>query len=124
MKNARFILLIAGLLYTVVTIILMMQEESLYNNLNLLNLLDYFKYWMMLGLIILVGLIVTGTLYTRSLEKQNRHLLQEHAGTKAKLYDMEQKRMEEDELAGRRIESFRQSLDKGKKPQDPNTPQA
>jgi hypothetical protein len=124
MKNARFILLIAGLLYTVVTIILMMQEEALYNNLNLLNLLDYFKYWMVLGLIILVGLMVTGTLYTRSLEKQNQRLQQEHAATKATLYDIEQKRLEEDEQAGRRIEAFRQSLDKGNKPTGPDAPRA
>ena len=114
---------VAGLVYTLITIILMMQEEALYNNLNLLNLLTYFKYWMVLGLIILVGLIVTGSLYIRSLQKQYHQLEVEHAGVKAHIYDIENARRKEDEEAGRRIEAFRGSLDKGPRPADPNAPQ-
>ena len=124
MKSARNILAVAGLVYTLLTIILMMQEEALYNNLNLLNLLTYFKYWMVVGLIILVGLIVTGSLYIRSLQKQYHQLEVEHAGVKAHVYDIENARRKEDEEAGRRIEAFRSSLDKGPRPTDPNAPQA
>ena len=124
MKTVRTTLVVAGLLYTLITIILMMYEESLYNNLNLLNLLDYFKYWMVLGLILLVGLIVVGTLHIRNLQKQNRLLEQDHAATKARLYDIEQARIREDEEAGKRIQAFRQSLDKGNRPAEPGAPQA
>lgn len=116
MKNIRTILVVAGLLYTVITIIMMVNEESLYNNLNLLSLLDYFKYWMILGLLLLVGLIVFGTLHIRSLQQRYAKLDQEHAAVKAHLYDIEQRKMKEDEEAGRRIQAFRQSLDKGSRP--------
>jgi hypothetical protein len=128
MKNIRTILVVAGLLYTIVTIILMMNEEGLYNNLNLLSLLDYFKYWMVIGLVLIVGLIVAGTLYIRSLQQRLRKLEHEHAAVKAHVYDIEQARVKEDEEAGRRIQAFRQSIDKGNRPSgsqpaDPTAPQ-
>ena len=124
MKNIRIILVVAGVLYTIFTILLMINEEALYNNLNLLSLLDYFKYWMVLGLILLVGLMVAGSLYIRYLQTQYRKLDHEHAAVKAQLYDIEQSKRVEDEEAGRRIEAFRQSLDKGNRPGDTNAPQA
>ena len=125
MKKIFTVLAVVGLLYTLVTIILMINEEGLYNNLNLLSLLDYFKYWMVLGLLLLVGLIVVGSLYIRSLHGQHRSLDQEHAAVKARLYDIEQSKQVEDEEAGRRIEAFRQSLNKGNRQGgDLNAPQA
>lgn len=124
MKNIRIILVVAGILYTLITILLMINEEALYNNLNLLSLLDYFKYWMVLGLILLVGLIVVGSLYIRHLQSQYRQLEHEHAAVKARLYDIEQSKQVEDEEAGRRIEAFRQSLNKGNHPGDINAPEA
>lgn len=112
------VLLGLSLLYVVVTVILMMNEDSLYNNLNLLKMMDYFKLWMTLGLILLVGLMVVGSLYIHNLQKHNRRLEKEYTEIKAKLYDIEQSRINEDEEAGRRIESFRQSLDKNNRPED------
>lgn len=123
MKNVRLILLALSLVYVVVTLLLMVNEDSLYNNLNLLNLMDYFKWWMTLGLILLVGLMVVGTLYIRSLKKHNRHLEKEYTEIKARLYDIEQARLAEDAEAGRRIEAFRSSLDKTNRPGDGTSPQ-
>ncbi len=122
MKNIRTILIIAGVLYTVLTIILLMNEEALYNNMNLLRLIDYFKYWMVVGLLLLIGLMIVGTLYIRGLQKQYKQLDQEHAALKARLYDIEQSKTLEDEEAGRRIEAFRDSLQRGKRPLDPPAP--
>lgn len=129
MKNIRTVLVVAGVLYTLITIILMMNEEGLYNNLNLLSLLDYFKYWMVIGLLLIIGLIVVGTLYIRSLQQRLKHLDQEHAAVKAHIYDIEQSRLKEDAEAGKRIQAFRQSLDRGgrpdeNRPADPTAPRA
>lgn len=123
MKNVRTILVVAGALYTIVSIILLLNEEALYNNLNLLNLMDYFKFWLILGLILLVGLMVVGSLYIRTFKSQYRRLEQDHAAVKARLYDIEASKRTEDEEAGRRIEAFRDSLHKGNRPQDPPAPE-
>ncbi|EMR00978.1 hypothetical protein ADICEAN_03906 [Cesiribacter andamanensis AMV16] len=90
-----------------------MNEESLYNNLNLLNLMDYFKMWMTLGIILMSGLLLVYMLSIRSLQGSLRRLEGEHTATKARMYDMEESRKAEDEQAGRRIEAFRSSLEKG-----------
>lgn len=118
------ILVAAGILYTIITIALMMNEDALYNNTNLTKLLDYFKYWMILGLVLLVGIMVAGSLKIRNLNKQYSKLEKEHAAVKAHLYDVEQAKKAEDEEAGRRIEAFRNSLDRTNRPAGPNTPQA
>ena len=123
MKNIRTILVVTGALYTVVSIILLLNEEALYNNLNLLSLMDYFKFWLVLGLILLVGLMVVGSLHIRNLQSRYHRLEQDHAGVKARLYDIEEAKRTEDEEAGRRIEAFRDSLHKGNRPQDPPAPE-
>lgn len=123
MKNFRIILVVAALLYVVITIVLMMSEDALYSNANWLDLLNYFEYWMVVGLVLLVGLVVADSLKIQNLKKANRKLEQEHAAIKAYLYDVEQTRKAEDEEAGKRIEAFRNSLSKTKRPEDPNEPQ-
>ena len=124
MKNIRTILVVAGLLYTIITIILMMNEDALYNEINWIDLMSYYKYWMILGLVLLVSIIIVGSLKIRQQQKQYSQLEQEHAAVKAHLYDVEQKRIAEDEEAGKRIEAFRNSLGKTNRPADPGAPQS
>lgn len=116
MKKIRTLLVILSLLYTLITILLLVYEDALYNNLNLLDMMEYSKMWMVLGLVLLLGLIVFGSLYIRSLQNQYKLLDGEHRAVKARLYDIEASRKAEDEEAGRRINAFRQSLDKGTRP--------
>jgi hypothetical protein len=113
MKTARTVLLALSLVYVVVTVILLMNEENLYNSMNLIKLMDYFKMWMILGVILLAGVLLADSLYIRSIKGALHRIEGENMATKARIYDIENARKTEDEQAGRRIEAFRQSLDKG-----------
>ena len=104
-------------LYVLLTIIFLLNDESLFNSFNLLKLIDYLQAWIIVGLVLLIGVIIAGTLYIQQLKKQHRQLEKDYNAVKARLYDIEEERKSEivrqqteEEETERKLEAFNQSL--------------
>lgn len=102
MKKLRTILLVLSALYIVLTVIFLLNDESLLNRFNLLKLIDYLQIWIVVGLVLLAAVMVVGSLYIRSLNSRYKKLEKEYTEVKARLYDIEEERKAE--IAQRRAE--------------------
>jgi hypothetical protein len=118
MKNLRTLLVVASLVYIIASILLLLNEEAVLNSMNLLKVMDYFKYWVILSVVLLAGLILVGSIYLNQLKRSVGKLDKEHTATKARIYDMEEARRREEAENEQRIEAFQQSLEKHRKPSD------
>ncbi len=117
MKKIRIVLVALSAVYVLLTIIFLLNDDSLFNNFNLLKLIDYLQAWIIVGLVLLVGVIVAGSLYIRNLKKENRQLEKDYNAVKARLYDIEEerkteitRRQTEEEETERKLNAFNQSL--------------
>lgn len=117
MKKLRIVLIVLSAIYVVLTIAFMLNDESLFNRFNLLNLINYLQVWIIVGLVLLIGVIMSGTLYIRSLIARNKKLEKEFNAVKARLYDIEEERKTgiarskaEEEETEQKLEAFNQSL--------------
>ena len=93
-----------------------MNEDAVINSFNLLEIMDYFKYWLILALVLMGGLVAIGSLYIAQLKHSVGKLDKEHTATKARIYDIEEARRREEDENEQRIEAFQQSLEKHRKP--------
>lgn len=130
MKKLRTILVVLSAIYIVLTIILLLNSESLFNSFNLLKLIDYLQAWIVVSLVLLAGVIIAGSLYIRSLNSRYKKLEGEYNKVKARVYDIEQerkteierRRAEEDETE-QKLEAFNRSIkDKDRPASDENNP--
>ena len=117
MKKVRLVMVALSALYVLLTIIFLLNDESLFNSFNLLKLIDYLQAWIIVGLVLLIGVIIAGTLYIQQLKKHQRQLEKDYNGVKARLYDIEEERKTEvvrqkteEEETERKLEAFNQSL--------------
>lgn len=123
MKRFRTVLVVLSALYVLVTIIFLFNEEALFNNFNLLRLIDYLQAWIMVGLLLLVSVIVVGSLYINALQQRYKKLETEYKGVKARLFDIEEERKAEitrskaeEAETERKLSAFNQSLKNKNKP--------
>lgn len=123
MKKFRTVLVVLSAIYVVLTIIFLFNEESLFNNFNLLRLIDYLQAWIIVGLVLLIGVIVAGSLYIKTLQRRNKKVEEEHKAVKARLFDIEEerkaeisRRQAEEEETERKLGAFNQSLKSKNKP--------
>lgn len=123
MKKLRMVLVVLSALYVLVTIIFLLKDEWLFNQFPILNLIGYLQAWIVVGLILLTGVIVAGTLYIQQLRKQHRHLEKDYNAVKARLYDIEENRKAEvvrqkteEEETERKLDAFNQSLKERNQP--------
>ena len=93
-----------------------MNEDAVINSFNLLEIMDYFKYWLILALVLMGGLVAIGSLYIAQLKRSVGKLDKEHTATKARIYDIEEARRREEIENEQRIDAFQQSLEKHRKP--------
>lgn len=117
MKKVRLILVVLSAIYVVLTILLLFNDEALFNNFNLLSLIDYLQGWMVVSLVLLTAVIVVGTLYIRSLKSRYNKLENEHNQVKGRVFEIEEERKaemarqkEEEEETERKLEAFNMSL--------------
>lgn len=127
-------------LYIVLTVIFLLNDESLLNRFNLLKLIDYLQIWIVVGLVLLAAVMIVGSLYIRSLNSRYKKLEKEYTEVKARLYDIEeerkaeiaQRRAEEEETE-QKLQAFNTSLKAKEKGEDkpasdennpPQSPQA
>lgn len=128
MKKIRIALIALSALYVVLTIIFMLNDESLFNNFNLLKLIDYLQAWIVVGLILLVAVIIAGSLYIRSIQNRYKKLEKEHNTVKSRVYEIEEERnaekirqQSEEEETERKLEAFNASIiDKRKDKTNPS----
>jgi Na+-transporting NADH:ubiquinone oxidoreductase subunit NqrC len=102
MKKLRTVLIVLSAIYIVLTIIFLLNSDSLFNSFNLLKLIDYLQAWIVVSLLLLTGVIIAGSLYIRNLNSRYKKLDTEYNKVKARVYDIEQERKAE--IAQRRVE--------------------
>lgn len=140
MKKLRTALLVLSALYIVLTVIFLLNDESLLNRFNLIKLIDYLQIWIVVGLVLLAGVMIVGSLYIRSLNSRYKKLEKEHTEVKARLYDIEEERraeiaqrQAEEEETEQKLQAFNSSLQAREKGKDkpasdennpPQSPQA
>lgn len=117
MKKVRLVLIALSALYVVLTIIFMLNDDSLFNNFNLLKLIDYLQAWIVVGLILLVAVIIIGSLYIRSIQNRYKKLEKEHNTVKSRVYEIEEERNTEkvrqqsdEEETERKLQAFNASI--------------
>lgn len=117
MKKVRLVLIALSALYVVLTIIFMLNDDSLFNNFNLLKLIDYLQAWIVVGLILLVAVIIVGSLYIRSIQNRYKKLEKEHNTVKSRVYEIEEERNTEkvrqqsdEEETERKLQAFNASI--------------
>ena len=117
MKKVRTILVVLSAIYIALTIIFLLNDESLFNTFNLLTLIDYLQAWMVVGLVLLAATIIVGTLYIRSLKSRYNKLEKEHDKVKGRVFEIEEERKAElarqkaeEEETERKLEAFNSSL--------------
>lgn len=120
MKKIRTVLVALSGLYVLLTIIFLLNDESLFNNFNLLKLIDYLQAWILVGLVLLTAVIIAGSLYIRGLKGRYNKLEKEHNSVKGRVFEIEEERKAEiarqkaeEEETERKLEAFNSSL-KGK----------
>lgn len=120
MKKVRIVLVALSALYVLLTIIFLLNDESLFNNFNLLKLIDYLQAWILVGLVLLTAVIIAGSLYIRGLKSRYNKLEKEHNSVKGRVFEIEEERKAEiarqkaeEEETERKLEAFNSSL-KGK----------
>lgn len=125
MKKFRTVLIVLSALYVLTTLIFLFNEESLFNNFNLLRLIDYLQAWILVGLLLLVGVIIVGSPYINALQRRYKKLEAERKEVKARLFDIEEerkteinRRQAEEEETERKLGAFNQSLKNKNKPAD------
>lgn len=125
MKKFRTVLIVLSALYVLTTLIFLFNEEALFNNFNLLRLIDYLQAWIIVGLLLLIGVVVAGSLYINALQRRNKKLEAEHKEMKARVFDIEEERkaeisrqQTEEEETERKLGAFNQSLKNKNKPAD------
>ena len=111
MKKIRTTLIVISIIYVVLTIFFLLNDETLFNTFNLIKLIDYLQLWILVGLVLLVGVIIAGSLYIGSLNRQNKKLEGDYNAIKARLYDIEEERKLEIENRRREEEETEQKLD-------------
>ena len=111
MKKIRTTLIVISIIYVVLTIFFLLNDETLFNTFNLIKLIDYLQLWILVGLVLLVGVIIAGSLYIGSLKRQNKKLEGDYNAIKARLYDIEEERKLEIEHRRREEEETEQKLD-------------
>lgn len=128
MKKVRTVLVVLSAIYVVLTIIFLLNDDSLFNNFNLLSLIDYLQAWIVVGLVLLTAVIVVGTLYIRSLKKRYDKLEKEHNLVKSRVYEIEEERKaeiarqkEEEEETERKLKAFNVSLKNRNSPSSANS---
>lgn len=130
MKKLRTVLIVLSAIYIVLTIIFLLNSESLFNRFNLLKLIDYLQAWIVVSLVLLAGVIIAGSLYIRSLNSRYKKLETEYNKVKARVYDIEQERKTEieqrraeEEATEQKLEAFNRSIkDKDRPASDENNP--
>lgn len=125
MKRFRTVLIVLSGLYVLTTLIFIFNEEALFNNFNLLKLIDYLQAWIIVGLLLLIGVIIVGSLYINALKQRYKKLEAEHKSVKARLFDIEEERKTEitrskveEEETERKLGAFNQSLKNKNKPEE------
>jgi uncharacterized membrane protein len=130
MKKLRTVLIVLSAIYIVLTIIFLLNSDSLFNSFNLLKLIDYLQAWIVVSLVLLTGVIIAGSLYIRSLNSHYKKLETEYNKVKARVYDIEQERKTEieqrraeEEATEQKLEAFNRSIkDKDRPASDENNP--
>ena len=130
MKKFRTALIVLSAIYIVLTIVFLLNNESMFNNFNLLKLIDYLQAWIIVGLVLLAGVIIVGSLYIRSLNSRYNKLEKEHNTVKGRVYDIEQERKAEieqrraeEEETEQKLEAFNRSIkDRDRPASDENNP--
>lgn len=126
MKKFRTVLVVISAIYIVLTIIFLLNDEALYNQFNLLKLIDYLQAWILVGLILLAGVIIVGSMYIKTLHQRYKKLEAEHKSVKARLFDIEEERKgeisrskAEEEETERKLGAFNESLKKKEQKENP-----
>lgn len=130
MHKLRLTLYVLAGVYLLLSVMGMLYDNQVMNQFSLLNLITYFKVWLSLGLILLIGIMLINGSVLQKQRKEIKRLTAEESRLKAHIFDLETAHREElarlqaeEEENERKMEAFRRSLpdtDKNK-PDNPET---
>lgn len=117
MKKVRTVLVVLSALYVVLSVIFLLNFDSIFSDFNVLKKINYLQAWIVAAIVLLTALIIAGGLYIRSLKSRYRKLEKEHNTVKGRVYEIEEERkaeiarqQAEEEDTERKLEAFNSSL--------------
>lgn len=117
MKKVRTVIVVLSTIYVVLTIIFLLNFDSLFSDFNILKKINYLQGWIVASVVLLSALIIAGGLYMRSLKSRYKKLEKEHDTVKGRVYEIEEERKAEiarqkaeEEETERKLEAFNSSL--------------